>query len=355
MTMDFTDQIKALSGRASKLIEHLDTEEATKNALVMPFIQALGYNVFDPTEVVPEFTADVGTKKGEKVDYAIMQAGSPIILFECKAINASLDESHASQLYRYFSVTDARIAVLTNGREYRFYSDLEQANRMDAKPYLVFDLLDLKKSRVEQLKMVTKSSFDLEKVVSAAGELKYTRGVRKILEQDLEEPSEPFIRYLAGHVYSGRLTKNSKAHFAQIIKRAFSELVRDRISHRLESALAKEQQEVPPEPEAQEPENGIVTTEDELEGFQIVRAIVCSVVDPERIAYRDVRSYFGVLLDDNNRKPICRLRFNTAQKYLGLFDAEKNEERVPIGKLTEIYLHAERLRETLKNYEKEAG
>ncbi len=79
--MDFIDRIRDLSTRIPKQLEHIQTEEATKNALIMPFISALGYNVFDPTEVVPEFTADVGIKKGEKVDYAIHLDGKPIMLF----------------------------------------------------------------------------------------------------------------------------------------------------------------------------------------------------------------------------------------------------------------------------------
>jgi predicted type IV restriction endonuclease len=122
--MDFIDRIRELASRAPKQLPHIQTEEATKNALVMPFIGALGYNVFDPTEVTPELTADVGIKKGEKVDYAILQDGQPIMLFECKWHGAELKDGHASQLYRYFSVTHARFGVLTNGIIYRFFTDL---------------------------------------------------------------------------------------------------------------------------------------------------------------------------------------------------------------------------------------
>lgn len=354
--MDFADLIAALSEQTRKQLEHIQTEEATKTALILPFIQALGYNIFDPTEVVPEFTADIGTKKGEKVDYAIFLNGKPIILFECKSVGVDLDHCHASQLYRYFSVTNARIAVLTNGSEYRFYSDLEEANKMDSKPYLVFDLLEPKKGLPEQVKMVTKSSFDLDRIISAAGDLKYTRGIRQVLEKDFDNPSDELVRYLVSQVYSGRFTKNVKAQFGGIVKRAFSEMIRDRINQRLESALAKEQA-AEEEEEAQPPEqedgtaSGVVTTDEELEGYRIVRAIVSEVVDPERVTYRDHLSFFNVLLDDTNRKPVCRLRFNTSQKYIGLFDAEKNEERIPINSLPEIYRHGSRIKETVLNYE----
>ena len=113
--MDLIERMREISNDAPRRLEHIKTEEATKNAFVMPFIQALGYNVFDPTEVVPEFTADIGTKKSEKVDYAIIQGGQPIILIEAKSATADLNEEHASQLFRYFSVTEARIGILTNG------------------------------------------------------------------------------------------------------------------------------------------------------------------------------------------------------------------------------------------------
>jgi hypothetical protein len=121
----------------------IQTEEATKNAFILPFIGILGYDVFDPSEVVPEFTADVGTKKGEKVDYAIIRDKKVIMLFECKACDANLDESHASQLYRYFSVTESRIGVLTNGILYRFYTDLEEPNKMDSKPFMELNIIEI--------------------------------------------------------------------------------------------------------------------------------------------------------------------------------------------------------------------
>ncbi|HII07162.1 MAG TPA: restriction endonuclease, partial [Methanotrichaceae archaeon] len=177
--MDFIDKIHELAARIPNQIEHIQTEEATKNALVLPFIAALGYNVFDPTEVVPEFTADVGTKKGEKVDYAVLMDENPIILFECKWCGANLDNEHSSQLYRYFSVTDGRFGVLTNGIIYRFYSDLEKPNKMDEKPFFELNLLDIDESLVEELKKFTKSSFDLDDILTTASELKYTKEVKQ--------------------------------------------------------------------------------------------------------------------------------------------------------------------------------
>lgn len=127
----------------------------------MPFINLLGYDVFNPTEVVPEFTADVGTKQGEKVDYAIFKDDEVIMLIECKKYGADLSEVHTSQLYRYFSVAHARIAVLTDGVLYRFYTDLEESNIMDTKPFLEFNMLDVQPPLVSELKRFTKPAFDL--------------------------------------------------------------------------------------------------------------------------------------------------------------------------------------------------
>lgn len=138
--MDLATRLSELQKRALEHREVLLTEEAAKTALVMPFLQALGYDVFNPSEVVPEFTADVGTKKGEKVDYAICAGNKVTILVECKPSSAELDINHAGQLFRYFSVTNTRLAILTNGVVYKFFSDIERPNRMDDKPFFVFSV-----------------------------------------------------------------------------------------------------------------------------------------------------------------------------------------------------------------------
>ena len=135
------------------------TEEATKTSLILPFIQMLGYDIFDPAEVVPEFTADIGIKRGEKVDYAIMQRGKPAILIECKKYGSSLAEDAVSQLVRYFGVTDAHFGILTDGISYRFFSDLDQPNVMDPKPFFEFNVLSYSHKAVGELKRFTKEEF----------------------------------------------------------------------------------------------------------------------------------------------------------------------------------------------------
>lgn len=357
--MDFAEQIETLAARIKDKVESIQTEEATKNALVMPFIQSLGYNVFDPSEVVPEFTSDYGTKQGEKVDYAIFQDGNPIMLFECKTVGAGLSTDHASQLYRYFSVTPARIGVLTDGQHYRFFSDLEEDNRMDDRPFLEFDLFERQKAHVDELKKLRRSAFDLDKALSAAHDLKYLKALQQYFQGQWDEPTEEFVRFMVSQVYDGRITKNVRAAFRPVIRKALRQFVHGKVSGRLKYALHAEEvsteqsaEKGPAETEAEKKEetDGIVTTDEELEGFHIVRAIMAEVVDPKRVVHRDVKSYFGILLDDNNRQPICRLHFNTAQKYIEFFDKEKGERKA-IAELNEIYQYAGRLRGTLAQYE----
>ncbi len=356
--MDFIDQIKGLSSQISKQLEHVETEEATKNALIMPFINILGYNVFNPAEVVPEFTCDVGTKKGEKVDYAIMKDGNPIILFECKSANSDLEKEHASQLYRYFSVTKVRVGILTNGIIYKFYSDLEDTNKLDEKPFLELDMLDIKEPILEELKRFRKESFVIEEIVSSASELKYTKEIKRILGGELNSPSEEFVRFFTKQVYSGKMTKRVKEDFKDITHRAFKQFVNEKISDRLKSALEQEVDGGAQEIAASEAENleeaqndGIVTTEEEIEGFHIVRAILHEITDPERVVLRDMKGHCNVLLDDNIKKPICRFRFGSKQKYVGFIDEKKAEEKVPMDKLSDIYNYAEKLKATFGYYE----
>ena len=361
--MDFIDMLQALAARVSKQVDMLLTEEATKNAMVMPFINALGYNVFDPTEVTPELNCDVGIKKGEKVDYAILKDGEVVMLFECKSVGTNLDKVTPTQLFRYFTVTKARIGVLTNGVVYRFFSDLEEPNKMDTKPFLEFNLFDIQEGVVSELKKLTKSHFDQVSIIETAGELKYAREIKRVMAEQLANPSDEWVRFFITEVYSGRVTQAVRDQFKPIVQKAVRQFVTDQINDRLKSALERDTTDVPA-PEAptaapagagvKEPE--VTTTEDEREGYYIVKAILRENVDPARIAARDVKTYFGILLDDNNRKPLCRLHFNTFQKYVGFFDGgDKQEERVPIDRIDDLYKFGPRLKATLKVYEPAAA
>ena len=351
--MDLIDQLNALASRIRTTKDLIQTEEATKNAMVMPFIQILGYNVFDPTEVTPELIADIGTKKGEKVDYAILRDGKPIMLFECKKSGGDLHINHAGQLFRYFHVTASRFGVLTNGLKYRFFTDLEQPNKMDNTPFFEFDILDFKERDVEELKKFAKTSFDVDTILNTASDLKYTRAIQERLNEWVINPPDEFVRLLSVDLLAGRrFTPTLKDQFTQITKRAFEQLLSERINVRLKGAMAAEsplvaEHSVPIIPLAvTEPE--VDTSPEEIEGLHIIRSILRDVVSPRRIVMRDNLSYCAILLDDNNRKPVCRLRFNNAQKLaVGIFGQDKAEERFSLDVIDDLYNFADRLRATV--------
>lgn len=359
MNMDFGERIRELATQVKSQLPHIQTEEATKNALIMPFISVLGYNVFSPTEVTPELHADVGLKKGEKVDYAILVDGKPAILFECKWHGADLSKEHASQLYRYFSVTEARFGILTNGIRYWFFSDIDAANKMDAKPFFKFNLFDYREAEIEELKKFTKSTYNLDDILNTANELKYTNTIMQELEKEFAVPSDEMIRMLLSRVHDGRLTPAVREQYKGTVAKALQQFVSDRVSRRLQTALTVEAASttnpVGETNESEENANGaaeVVTTTEEIEAFFTVRSILHAHVDPRRIIMRDVRSYCGILLDDNNRKPLCRIYLNRKQKYIGLFDRDdRTEERVAIEDVSQIYSLSERLLNTLGRYE----
>lgn len=367
--MSLPEQLKGLAERAKRSAGMLETEEATKNALVMPFIASLGYDVFDPTEVLPEFTCDHGTKKGEKVDYAIRRDDEIVMLFEAKKAGDDLSINHASQLFRYFSVTTARIGVLTNGHVYRFFSDLEQPNKMDEKPFMELDIREpIDPVLVRELQKLSKAEFDLDTMLSAANDLKYLGEIRKEIEQQLREPGEEFVKYFFAKCNpNGRFVQSAREQFTGLVKQAFQSAITDRVSERLRTALERESVAAPEQPadalraapalssEDSTDVSGIATTEEELEGFRVVRAIVCNVLPAERIAYRDAKTYFAILCDDNNRKQICRLHFNRVQKYVGLFDDDKREVRHAIDGIADLYKFAEQLRTVAAKYVDAAG
>ena len=323
---------------ANLYVKYIIAEEAAKNALVMPFLQALGYNVFNPGEVIPEFTCDVGTKKGEKVDYAICQDGKITMLIECKPANSDLNINHASQLYRYFSTTDTRVAILTNGVVYKFFSDIDSPNRMDDKPFFTMQLDAVRKQDFRILESFTKHAFDTDKIVHEAGNLKTQSLVYRALQDEFQEPSDAFIHLIAAKVHSGRVTTQIRETFRTLIVNSVSLLIRDKVTERLTSALTASNPTDEPQDEGAAAE-AMFTSQEEVDGFNIVRAISSRLVDPKRIIMRDAKSYCAILLDDNNRRTIARLHFNSpTARYLGTFDG-KDETRVSVMEPLDLYKH----------------
>ncbi|WP_459186709.1 type I restriction endonuclease [Parabacteroides sp. APC149_11_2_Y6] len=358
--MDFKDILKQLSDRVIKLKDNIQTEEATKNAFIMPFINALGYDVFDPMEVVPEMTCDIAMKKGEKIDYAIMKDGEPIILVECKHWAQDLN-LHDNQLIRYFNVSKAKFGVLTNGIIYRFYTDLIEPNKMDTKPFLEIDITDIKDVQVEELKKFHKSYFDIENVLSSASELKYTGELKVIINKEFINPSPEFVKYFAKQVYDGMITPKILEQFTSLTKKSINGYINDLISERLKSALKSEESvniedDISSNNNSSEEQidkdNKIITTEEEIESYLLVKAILRNHVDISRVVYRDAQTYFAILFDDNNRKPICRMYFNSSKKYIATFDENKKETKHYIETLDDIYSYSEELIKIIEFYQK---
>lgn len=337
--MELTAKLADLQRRSAEHREVLLTEEAAKTALVLPFIQALGYDVFNPSEVVPEFTCDVGTKKGEKVDYAIFREGKVAILLECKPISVALNVNHASQLFRYFTVTDARLGILTNGLVYQFYSDIEQPNKMDDKPFFTFSLEAIKPTDARIIEHFTKGAFDIDAILHEAAGLKLQLQLRQEIEKEFASPSDEFVTMLARRVHDGKLTSAVRENFSKHVAAAINTIVRELVTERLSSALKVSEPNLAAEPlaDAGTALDEIVTTEEELSGFRIVQAIAARLVNPQRVHLRDAKSYAAILLDDNNRKTLARLHFNALTvKYVSTFSG-KDETRHQIADLADIY------------------
>jgi len=357
MTMDFKDQIKQLGERVSKLKDQIQTEEATKNAFIMPFIQSLGYDVFNPTEVVPEFVADLGIKKGEKIDYAIFKDGNPTILIECKhwAQNLNL---HDGQLLRYFHVSKAKFGLLTNGINYRFYSDLVEANKMNEKPFLEFNINEIKDNQVEELKKFHKAVFDAESITNTASELKFMNELKHLIQQELINPTPDFVKHFARQVYPSVVTAKVLELFTNLTKKSIQQHISDLITERLKTALTKEDEETKKQEALQVLEQEklneikVVTTNEELESFMIVKTILRQKINATRITYRDAQSYFAILLDDNNRKTICRIYLNGSKKFFVTLDDQKKEVKSEINSLDDIFTHTETLLKIVENYDK---
>lgn len=358
--MDFIDQIKQFSKKAANIKETLQTEEATKMSLIVPFFKMLGYDVFNPDEFVPEYTADVGIKKGEKVDYAIIQDGQPIILIEAKWCGENLDR-HSSQLFRYFGTTKAKFAVLTNGIVYKFFTDLEEPNKMDEKPFLEIDILNPKETKIAELKKFHKSNFNLEEIFSTASELKYSNEFKNILSQELQKPTDDFIRFFLNKTYSGRLTQNVVDKFKPILKKSLNNYISELMNEKIKAALGTDDEKskatdnIPDKTaevvqEEHNKSSEIITTDEELEAYFIIKNLLKDIVPMTDITYRDTISYINILYKDNGRKWICRLVLTDNKKILYIPNEDKSQEKIILPNIYDLEHYKDKLIEVVKRF-----
>ena len=336
-TMTFEEDLIDFTKNLAIKKRGITTEETTKIALILPFIKILGYDTENPSELKAEYVADVGVKKREKIDLAVCIEDDAKMLIECKPANVKLTTNHLNQLYRYFSVSDVKIAILTNGTIYQFFTDYDVPGRMDERPFLEIDLRNLNEFKIESLKLFTKENFSLEKIENHVEELKYRYAIREVLLDEIIYPSDELVHVIAKKVYPSTLTKTKRKYFTKLIKEELKDVFDNHCVH---------------------DESDIVTSEEEKEGFYIVRAILSEIIDTSRVTLRDRISYCGILLDDNNRYPICRLYFNDLDNLVvAFFDSMqkdkhggKIEEKILIDKVVDIHNYKEKLLNTVRSY-----
>lgn len=349
-----SEQLKNLGKRVATLKDSISTEEATKTSLIMPFFQILGYDIFNPLEFIPEFTADFGIKKGEKVDYAIKLNDEPVILIEAKSISEKLTK-HDSQLFRYFGTTTSKFGILTNGQEYKFYTDLDEPNKMDNTPFLTIDITKIKDVQIAEIAKFHKENFDVEKITSSASELKYLNNLKAFLSEQLTQPTESFLKYIVGEIYEGAKTKNTLEKFEPIVKKGFSQFISERVNEKLSAALNTNVDTKLPNDEISEEiedtskiDSEIVTTPEELEAYTTTKIVLKDIIEPSRVFYRDNRSYFNILIDDNIRKWIMRVYVNNHQIKL-VFNNEARTT-VEIKNPLDIVQYSSELEEVTKKF-----
>jgi len=347
--MDLNKAIRSIIERAKDLKVMKATEAQTKNSLILPLLEELGYDHYNHNEVCAEYTADFGIKKGEKVDYAIIINGKPRIIMECKPVTTTLaDGKHGSQLYRYFAASvdkkaERKIAILTNGLVYKFFADFKIPNVMDSEPFFVINLETAKTDEINTLKQFSKSELDVDKFLLKAKSMFILQNIVSQLTKDMNDPEEYFIRYVIKKL-DGTATKTAIAEYKLLIRNAFDKIIDDRIKLRYE--LGKEKEETIKKPLSE----GVVTTDDEWEGYYIVRAICSKLVPTSSVIMRDRETYCGILFDKDTQ-PIMRLWFNNPnKKFVGWFDEERKERKEPIEKVSDIIKFKDQIRATVQRY-----
>lgn len=338
--MGFSEDIKGLAKRISQVKDKAMTEESTKMSMILPFFQLLGYDVFDPTEFCPEYTADVGIKKGEKVDYAILINGQPVILVEAKAAGKKLDK-HSSQLFRYFVTTPAKFAILTNGTVYKFYTDLEEQNKMDKDPFMEFDISDLSDKQITQIEKFHKKYLDMEEILNAASVLKYNNLFKKSIAQQLSNPSNDFVKIFIQPFYKGAKTQSVIEKFKPILKNSFQEYINEIASEKIKYIIDNTSTSV---------NDRRITTDEEWEAINLIKEILKDVIKPADISHKQTESYLAILYKNNTRKWICRINLYSAQKTIIFPDENKKEQKYPVNSIDDINNFAENIISSAKRY-----
>lgn len=341
--MVFEDEFANHINQVKVRLPHIHGEEATKQSLVVPLFHVLGYDVWNPLEVQPEYGADFnkGPKKGqvEKVDYALKINGEPVVFVECKAADQALD-THDGQLARYFNATPSvRVGILTNGVRIKVFTDLQQPNVMDEKPWMDFDIRSAKLAEIDALKKFRKTEFTADQIVGLAEEMVYYNVLVPFMASQLRDPGEKLVRLVAEEIPSiKRIDKKVVDRLTPILRKAIQSAILDHVARSFgapvhseapAAATAQPQPEVGAEasvPAGDGSREGVVTTPEELEVYGIVSKIVKEKFPDAVVQYRDAKSYFTIL-QKNLRKWFVRIGIEKAPYWIAFRHIQPEEAR----------------------------
>lgn len=315
---EFENELQVLSRQISQRKQLVTNEEMTKQSLIIPFLQLLGYNVFDPLEVRPEYDADFSFKKGEKVDYAIFRNNEPIIFIEAKSVDETLT-LHNGQLARYFNATPSvKVAILTNGIEYHFFTDLTKENIMDRDPFYIFNIESYKEIDIENIDRFRKEKFDSASIMTLAEDLVYFSNLNHTLKELFTNPSDDFLRFLIKDFSNHRVTTNVIERFRPIVKKAINTTLLEIISEGLTetaSTMVVKGKSLSGRSEGTK-KSKVHTTEDEMKGFKLIKEILHQANRSiDQLAYKDTVNYFNIYVQ-SVPKWFIRLKVERGNKYV---------------------------------------
>jgi hypothetical protein len=354
MSDDFRQKIKAFATRMVALAPRCTNEESTKLFLILPFLNFLGYDDRNPDEVCPEHGADFSEKYKNRVDFAILKEGLPVIALECKTLGSPLKDERG-QLRSYFNAAPTvKMGVIADGLVYEFYADSDEPNMMDQNAFLAIDLREVAKGKIEDsveegLKSLQKSNFDPENIGAEAKRKLIFQNVIQQIAKLAEEPSEPFVRMLLQNAGLSHVRTKALSEFRDITRSAFREFVNLRILQRLDIPAKDKELEksiAPHEPAVAEavakPDDVIVPSPLELEVFHYIKRRLAFLVKEDNLFDEidniEHRKYKGKFVVFHKRERAGRLfdfYEGKTKKYTFDFGQGTGGE-VPTDKLSEI-------------------
>lgn len=346
---DFINRLKLHIEHVNRVGQHCSTEETTKQALILPLLDILGFSPYDPTKVLAEFAADFpGVKSTERVDYALYCNGQPVMFIEAKTYTSNLT-NHAPQLSRYFNSTlGVTIGVITNGREWRFFTDLINPNVMDEKPFLVVDFTKHKAEELTQLAEFKHDNFHVEKLRYFAEENQYIQQFKSVIKKCINEVDIDFVRYVAQQAnISRQLNTKFLENIQPFVKQAVEKAISDTVVKGLSAPTIITAQPIEQQPESLEslnldteiqiskpqdiihPDNErIITTIDE----QDLHRIVSELFPTHELTAKDTESYYSVLYQNKNNRWLFRYDVNRKRPTVQFIVPIDDQRRVELDR-----------------------